>query len=106
MLRDLKGQKVFLTGASRGIGKAIAIKLAKEGASLCLTDICDTKESTEALENVVSDCKEYGVHVTSVAADALDIESFKSALDTAVKELGGISILVSNGRLFSFSKNK
>ena len=92
MLKDLKGQIAFITGGSRGIGKATALALAKEGANICVT-----ARSKEDLEQVVSECKQFGVQAMSVVADASDYEGLKAALDTCVKELGGVSIIVSNG---------
>jgi gluconate 5-dehydrogenase len=64
MERQLEGKKVLITGASSGIGKAIAILFAKEGADLCLV-----ARRAEELSKVAEQCRAVGVKVLDLNVD-------------------------------------
>ena len=85
----------LVTGASRGIGRAIAIDLAKEGADL----IVNYRSNPDAAEEVVRMIKEMGRKVISVKADVANEHEVRSMVNHAVETLGGIDILVNNAAL-------
>ncbi len=83
-------QKVaIVTGASRGLGQAIAIGLAEAGADIVLVDIEDMSESQEQIETLGRRC-------TAITADLSKKESADTIVNTAVEEMGGVDILFNN----------
>ncbi len=82
----------IVTGASRGIGKAIALKLAEEGYNLCL----NYRSSDAEIKEVMNIAKEFGVKVILVKADISNFDSAKELIDKAYDEFGSISLLVNN----------
>lgn len=86
-----KGQAAVVTGASRGIGRAVAERLANEGANLVLT-----ATSAEALEDVARACRARGVSVETVSGDLIDPALPARIVDTAVAAHGGLDVIVSN----------
>lgn len=87
----LSGQCAMVTGAARGIGRAIAEELARAGADLAL---CDLKE--EWLSETAAAIKAMGVRVTCVTADISRAEDAQAAVDKTIQDLGRIDILVNN----------
>ncbi|MBI4695735.1 MAG: SDR family oxidoreductase [Gammaproteobacteria bacterium] len=87
----LKGKGVIVTGASRGIGRAIALGFAREGANVA---IC--ARGAEALEATKAEIVKLGVDCYAAACDVGDAASLKKFLDMAHQELGGIGVLVNN----------
>ena len=92
MAADLRGQKAFVTGASRGIGRAIAIRLAKEGA-----DVCVTARAVDKLAEVVAECEKFGVKAFSIEADATNTQAMQNAVDLAAEKMEGLSIVINSG---------
>jgi len=95
----LKGKTVFITGASRGIGAAIAKRVAKEGANVVLA--AKTTEPHPKLPGTIFSVaseieKEYGTKALPVATDIRIDEQIENAVNLAVKTFGGIDILVNN----------
>ncbi|MFE6387640.1 SDR family NAD(P)-dependent oxidoreductase [Nocardiopsis dassonvillei] len=87
----LKGARVAVTGASRGIGRAIAQLFAAEGADLA---IC--ARTPEPLSEAARELEETGARVFSRALDVTDHEALPSFVEDAVAGLGGLDVLVSN----------
>ena len=87
----LKNKCALITGASRGIGKAIAEELAKEGANVA---IC--ARGKEELETVAQELRAHGVMVAAIAADVAKAEEVQRVLDGAIAALGRIDILINN----------
>jgi len=85
----------LVTGAARGIGRAIAIDLAKEGANV----IVNYRSRPDAAEEVVKVIKEMGRKVVSVKADVAKEHEVKSMVDQAIETFGGIDILVNNAAI-------
>jgi len=88
----LAGKKAVITGADSGIGRAVAIAFAREGADVLisyLNEHADAKETAKWVE-------EAGRKAVVVAGDIQDEEHCKKIIDTAVKEFGGLDILVNN----------
>ncbi|TQM67469.1 NAD(P)-dependent dehydrogenase (short-subunit alcohol dehydrogenase family) [Actinomadura hallensis] len=93
MRTGLEGKTAVVTGASRGIGKAIAFALAAEGANVVLSS-----RKQESLDEVAKELREAhpGAGVLPKAAHVGDAESAAACMDAAVAEFGGIDILVNN----------
>lgn len=88
----LNGKTAVITGASRGIGRAIAIELSKQGASVVL----NYNSSEKSVEEVLSIIKEQGGTAIAVKADVSNSEDAKHLMEEAVKEFGSLDILVNN----------
>ncbi len=88
---DLSGQTALVTGASQGIGKAIALSLAKSGAKVaCLA------RNAEKLAATADEIEQAGGEAMVIAADATDSEAAQAAVDKVVEEWGKLDILVNN----------
>lgn len=87
----LKGARVVVTGASRGIGRATAQVFADEGADLA---VC--ARTAEPLEQAAGELRAAGGRVAASAVDVADPGALRGFLDAAADELGGIDVLVSN----------
>ena len=89
---ELTGRVAIVTGASRGIGKAIAQELAREGADVALC-----ARSRDALETAAKDIAgTSGRRIVPIVADTTNAESVRRLVDTARAQLGRIDILVNN----------
>ena len=89
---SLAGRTALVTGGSRGIGKAIALELAKAGADVAITYL----QSAEKAAQVLSALEETGVRAASYRYDAADAGAAVATVDRAASELGGLDILVHN----------
>ena len=91
-MRLLEGKVAVITGAARGIGKAIAIKFATEGANIAFTDLAidDNAKATEA------EIAAMGVKVKGYASNAANFEDTHKVVEEIVKDFGRIDILVNN----------
>jgi len=87
----LENQNAFITGAGRGIGRAIAQRFAEEGANLF---ICGT--NPEILDNAIAELRKLGIKVGSRIADISLQKPVKETAEQALKEYGRIDILVNN----------
>lgn len=88
----LKGKTALVTGAGRGIGKAIALKLAGEGANILLNYV----HSKEGAEQVVKEIEQLGVRALAVQADVSVFSEAKELVTKAKEEFGTVDILVNN----------
>jgi NAD(P)-dependent dehydrogenase (short-subunit alcohol dehydrogenase family) len=88
---SLTGQTVMITGASRGLGRALALVAAREGASLA---IC--ARGAEALEAVAETCREQSGQVIAVLADVSDARDVERFASTTLERFGGVDVLVNN----------
>ncbi len=85
----------LVTGSTRGIGRAIAVDLAREGADV----IVNYTSRPDAAEEVVKDIKAMGRHSLAIKADVANEGEVKSMIDQAVEEFGTITILVNNASI-------
>ncbi len=88
---QLTGRKALVTGASRGIGRAIAAELAREGCDLALC-----ARGAEPLEAFAKDLREQGRTVYTQAVDVSDEQAVAGFAQAAARELSGLDIVVSN----------
>jgi NAD(P)-dependent dehydrogenase (short-subunit alcohol dehydrogenase family) len=91
-MRELTGKRVLVTGASRGIGAAIALALAENGADVAIT----YERSTERAAEVVRAVEAKGRRGLAVQADSADADAIRRSVDAAAEGLGGLDILVNN----------
>jgi 3-oxoacyl-[acyl-carrier protein] reductase len=96
--QTLKGKVAFITGAGRGIGKATAIALAKEGVNL---GIMATTESN--LKDVASVVKGLGVKVAYCAVDVSSLEEVQQAIEKITKQIGKADILINCAGISKFA---
>ena len=92
MAGALDGQVAVVTGASRGIGRACALELAREGASVVVNYVSNADAAEETRDAI----HELGGTVVLVKADVSDAEAASDLIETAVEELGKVDILVNN----------
>ncbi|MGY4640708.1 SDR family NAD(P)-dependent oxidoreductase [Pseudomonas sp. TE24901] len=97
-MTTLNGKRALVTGASRGIGKAIALALAAEGADVVIT----YERSREKAEAVVAQIKATGRNAFALQADSADAQAVKNSVDQAAEALGGLDILVNNAGIFQY----
>ena len=91
-MKLLEGKTALITGAARGIGKAIAVEFAKQGANIAFTDlkIDEVGQQTEA------ELAAYGVKVKAYASNAADYEATHAVVAEVAADFGRIDILVNN----------
>lgn len=88
---DLKGKAAIVTGSARGIGKAIAEKLAELGADIVISDV-----NADAAQSVAEEMKGKGVKAISMAGDVSKEEDAGKLIDACISEFGKVDILVNN----------
>ncbi|MEU4560179.1 SDR family oxidoreductase [Actinoplanes sp. NPDC023936] len=93
---SLRGRRAVVTGGGRGLGKAIAARLAEAGADLVIGDI-DAELAAAAAADLAG---RYGVRVAGVHMDVTDSASVAAVADRAVADLGGLEIWVNNAGVF------
>jgi len=94
----LAGKTVFITGASRGIGREVALRCARDGANVVLAAKTVTPHATLAgtIQSVAAEVEAAGGRALPLKLDVRDESSIQSAVEIAVASLGGIDILVNN----------
>ena len=88
----LEGKTALITGASRNIGRQIALTFAREGADLVL----NTRQSRPELEEVAGRCRELGVNTHLAMGDVSDPETAAGIVEEGIAALGKVDVLVSN----------
>ena len=87
---NFNGQTALITGAGRGIGKTIAVKLAESGLDIAIADM------NPVSDEVLREIEEYGTKCLAFQLDVTDFESVESVVKKIIDETGGIHVLVNN----------
>lgn len=90
--RCLNGQVAVVTGAGRGIGRAIALAVARAGADVAVNDLPES----HTLQSVVQECQALGVRSMAMPADLGDRQQVEDGIDQVVEQLGGLDVAISN----------
>ena len=98
----LKGKRALVTGASRGIGAAIAQALAAEGADVAIT----YEKSADLAAGVVRAVEGHGRRGVAIQADSADVAAVQASVERTVVELGGLDILVNNAGILRVAELK
>jgi hypothetical protein len=89
----LQGKKAIITGGDSGIGRAIAILYAMEGADSLIVHLPTEESDAQETKRLVA---KYGGKCTSLTVDLTSLENCQKVVDTALSSIGGINILVNN----------
>lgn len=98
-MNDLKNKNALITGAGKGIGKAIALALAKEGVNVVLVS-----RTADDIEKLATKIRSLRVKALAITADVSDITSIDQAVAKALEEFGSIDILINNAGIAAFGK--
>ena len=96
-MEELAGKVALVTGGSRGIGAAIARRLASDGAAVALTYASSTDKAQAVAKQIDAD----GGRALVIRADNADPRAVTAAVERTVEDLGGIDILVNNAGIFT-----
>ncbi|OMP66137.1 SDR family oxidoreductase [Domibacillus epiphyticus] len=88
----LKGKTALITGGDSGIGRAVAIAYAKEGANVAIAYLNEDGDAEKTVQLI----EKYGVKSLKVATDISDVENCKHLIEKVVSQFGGLNILVNN----------
>src|SRR5674476_1647301 len=91
-MKLLEGKTALITGASRGIGKAIALRFAAEGSDIAITNIVDDDE----FKNTIKEIESMGVKVKGYVSNAAKYEDSQNVINDVVKDFSRIDILINN----------
>ena len=95
-MKLLEGKTALITGAARGIGKALALKFASEGADIAFTDLVLNDDMAAGLEATRKEIEAVGVTCRAYAGDASNFAETEAMVDQVKKDFGSIDILVNN----------
>jgi 3-oxoacyl-[acyl-carrier protein] reductase len=96
-MESLKGKNAIITGAGKGIGRAVAIALAQEGVNIGLV-----ARTVSDLEKVAEELVQYGVKTAIATADVTDINAVNVAITALKSSLGAVDILINNAGIAAF----
>jgi citronellol/citronellal dehydrogenase len=102
---SLRGKTVFITGASRGIGRAIALRCAAEGANVVITGKTATAHAKlpGTIHSVATEVEQAGGKGLAIQLDVRDERALQAAVDMAATHFGGIDVLVNNASAISLT---
>src|SRR3954468_3836141 len=90
-MRHIRGKRALVTGAASGIGQAIALALAKQGADVCLVDIDEP-----GLNAAAAEVEALGVRVLAIRCDVSEKTDIAAAVERLLGQWGGLEVLVNN----------
>ena len=96
-MQDLKGKNALVTGGSRGLGKAVALALAKEGVNVAVTG-----RNTKTLEETVEEIKSFGVKADYSIFNVVEKVEVKMQLERLIESFGAFDILINNAGIAAF----
>lgn len=109
MAKEFDNKTIFITGAAKGQGRAVALAFAEEGANIIAFDLGEripypayNRSSNDDLEKLKSDVEAAGGKILIYAGDVRKAEDLKEAVDRGVKEFGGVDILFSNAGIAAY----
>jgi len=100
-MRVIRGKRVLLSGAASGIGRALALRLAREGAHLYLVDI-----DSVGMEETAQECRELGVEVVTRRCDMSQPKDVSSAVADVLHRWNGVDILINNAGITYYGKTE
>jgi 3-oxoacyl-[acyl-carrier protein] reductase len=92
----LRDRMAVVTGGSRGVGRAVALRLAEAGANVCISYV----RQQEMAEEVARSCAEFGVEALAVRADVADLKQAEALAAVALERFGGLDLLVANAGIW------
>jgi NAD(P)-dependent dehydrogenase (short-subunit alcohol dehydrogenase family) len=95
-LLSLAGRRALVTGGARGLGKAIALRLAEAGADVAIADI-DHELARAAASDIA---RRFAVKAVGVPMDVTDAASVRAATDSVIEDLGGLDLWINNAGVF------
>ena len=104
-MTTLAGRTLFITGASRGIGREIALRAARDGANVVIAAKTAQPHPKLAgtIHTVAEEVRAAGGRALAIQLDVRDAEAIAAAVETAVREFGGLDILVNNASAISLT---
>ncbi|OGT34596.1 MAG: short chain dehydrogenase [Gammaproteobacteria bacterium RIFCSPHIGHO2_02_FULL_39_13] len=107
-MNTLKGKTIFITGSTRGIGLAIALRCARDGANIIITGKTTEKHDTlpGTIYSSAEEVEKAGGHALPLALDVRDEKQIELVIAEAVKKFGGIDILVNNASAISLTNTE
>ena len=95
MTRRLEGRVALITGGSRGIGRAIALRFAKEGARIC----ANYHRSEDKARELVEEIRSFGGEAIMLRADVSRLDEVRRLISCVIEEFGRLDILVNNAAI-------
>lgn len=104
-MNDLRDKTVFITGASRGIGRAIALRCARDGAKVVITGKTALAHAKlpGTIHSVVAEVEQAGGRGLAIQLDVRDEAALQAAVEQAAQHFGGIDVLVNNASAISMT---
>ncbi|HEX3039372.1 MAG TPA: SDR family NAD(P)-dependent oxidoreductase [Caproiciproducens sp.] len=112
MAREFEGKTIFITGAAKGQGKAVALGFAEEGANIIAFDLAKeiqypsyNRAASEDLEKLQKEVVQAGGKIVTYGGDVRAAEDVKAAVELGVKAFGGIDVLFSNAGIAAYGNS-
>ena len=104
-MNELRGKTIFITGSSRGIGREIALRCARDGANLVITGktVASHAKLPGTIHTVADEVAQAGGQALAVQLDVRDEQAIQAAVVQAVERFGGIDVLINNASAISMT---
>lgn len=100
-VNSMQGKRAIVTGGGTGLGAATCMGLAKRGVDVCV----NYASSADAAEQVAAECRKLGVKAFTQQADVSQDADCRKLVDAAVKQLGGVDVLINNAGMTKFANH-